>query len=77
MNEAEDQMLSDLEAVGEKAQEILENNISKAQKQLEKNLFGDPYENYMDQIDKLNLKQEEYLTNTNKMYETNKLIRQA
>lgn len=77
MNEAEDQMLSDLEAVGEKAQEILENNISKAQKQLEKNLFGDTYENYMDQIDKLNLKQEEYLTNTNKMYETNKLIRQA
>lgn len=77
MNEAEDQMLSDLEAVGEKAQEILENNISKAQKKLEKNLFGDTYENYMDQIDKLNLKQEEYLTNTNKMYETNKLIRQA
>ena len=75
--DSEDQMLSDLEAVGEKAQEILEYNIEQAQKKLEKNLFGDIYENYMDQIDKLNLKQEEYLTNTNKMYETNKLIRQA
>jgi hypothetical protein len=31
----------------------------------------------MNDLDRLSKKQEEYLTTTNKMYETNKLIRQA
>ena len=77
MKEADDQRLSDLEAVGEKAQEILQNNLDMARKKLEKSLVGSSLEDYMTELDRLSKKQEEYLTNTNKMYETNKLIRQA
>jgi hypothetical protein len=40
-------------------------------------LVGSTIEDYMTELDRLSKKQEEYLTNTNKMYETNKLIRQA
>ena len=77
MKEADEQRLSDLEEVGAKAQEILQNNLDSARKKLEKSLVGSTLEDYMTELDRLSKKQEEYLTNTNKMYETNKLIRQA
>ena len=77
MQEADEQRLSDLEAVGEKAQEILQNNLDKARKKLEEALVGSSLEDYMTELDRLSKKEEEYLTATNKMYETNKLIRQA
>jgi hypothetical protein len=77
MLEADEQRLADLEAVGEKAQEILENKLALARKTFEEALVGDTLENYMSELDRLSAKQEEYLTTTNKMYETNKLIRQA
>lgn len=77
MQEADEQRLSDLEAVGEKAQEILQNNLNMARKKFEENLVESSLEDYMNELDRLSKKQEEYLTNTNKMYETNKLIRQA
>lgn len=77
MQEADEQRLSDLETVGEKAQEILQNNLDKARKKLEEALVGSSLEDYMTELDRLSKKQEEYLTATNKMYETNKLIRQA
>lgn len=77
MQEADDQRLSDLEAVGEKAQEILQNNLDAARKKLENALVGTSLEEYMQELDRLSKKQEEYLTTTNKMYQTNNLIRQA
>ena len=77
VTEAEEQYLSSLENTGSIAQEILQNNLDKAKKTLEQNLVGSSFEDYMTDLDRLSKKQEEYLTNTNKMYETNKLIRQA
>ena len=77
VNEAEDEYLSSLETTAEIAQKILENSLEKIRKELEENLFETSAENYMEDLNRLNKKQEEYLTNTNKMYETNKLIRQA
>ena len=77
MNEADEQRLADLEVVGEKAQEILQNNLDMAREKLEKSLVGSSLDDYMTNLDRLSRKQEEYLTNTNKLYETNKLIRQA
>ena len=77
MTEAEEEYLTSLETVGERAKEILENNLEQARKVLEKNLTGSTFDDYMSQLDRLSKKQEEYLTNTNKLYETNKLIRKA
>ena len=69
------------ESVLELAQSILENDLANYAQQLSENLveglgFGN-LDEYLDTIDKLNTLQEEYLTTTNKVYETNKLIRQA
>ena len=77
VTEAEEEYLSSLETTGELAQEILQNNLEQARKTLEQNLVGSSLEDYLNELDKLNKKQEEYLTTTNKLYETNKLIRQA
>jgi hypothetical protein len=38
---------------------------------------GNTLENMVDSIDKLTKSQERYLTKTNKLYETNKMIREA
>ena len=42
---------------------------------MENEIFGMSLEDYQKELDMLNAKQEDYLTTTNKMYETNKLIR--
>lgn len=77
-NEAEENYLASLESTGEKANEILENSLAEQRKILEKNLTNDiGLDSYISEIDRFNARQEEYLTNTNKLYETNKLIRQA
>ena len=81
LNEAEESVNDLRESVLELAQSILENDLAKYAQQLSENLvkglgFGN-LDEYLDTIDKLNTSQEEYLTITNKVYETNKLIRQA
>ena len=81
LNEAEESVNSLRESVLELAQSILENDLANYAQQLSENLveglgFGN-LDEYLDTIDKLNTSQEEYLTTTNKVYETNKLIRQA
>lgn len=81
LNEAEESVNDLRESVLELAQSILENDLANYAQQLSKNLveglgFGN-LDEYLDTIDKLNTSQEEYLTTTNKVYETNKLIRQA
>lgn len=81
LNEAEESVNDLRESVLELAQSILENDLANYAQQLSENLveglgFGN-LDEYLDTIDKLNTSQEEYLTTTNKVYETNKLIRQA
>lgn len=81
LNEAEESVNSLRESVLELAQAILENDLADYADRLSKNLVSgmgfDDLDSYLDTIDKMNTAQEEYLTTTNKVYETNKLIRQA
>lgn len=75
MNEAEDQMLSDAEAYGEKLNEILSNAMAKAADEMEKALSnGMGFEELNNSIDRLSSNQDEYLTKTNQIYEANKMM---
>ena len=75
---AENEVFATTESLGEIAAQILENNLSKAQKALEEMLTGgSSIDKMMEDLDRLSKSQEEYLTKTNQLYETNKLIRQA
>ena len=78
-DEAHDEMLSKTEAWIENMRAVIQNNMEKLASDLEKALTGDfmNFDVLMDSFDKLNTRQEEYLTKTNQIYETNKLIRQA
>jgi hypothetical protein len=78
-NEAQDQMLSDAEAWAEALQAVLENELEGLADVLQGALageFGD-LDNMMNQMERANTLQEEYLTTTNKIYETDKLINKA
>jgi hypothetical protein len=57
----------------------VEFELEELAKTLEKQLTGSfgTFEELLDQFDKLNTRQEEYLTETNKMYETNKMMAEA
>lgn len=77
--EAQDQMLSDAEAWAEALGAILDNALSKAAQNLENTLadgFGS-FDAMNSAFERKNALQEEYLTTTNKIYETNKLMRTA
>lgn len=75
---AENEVFATTESLGEISAQILENNLSKAQKALEEMLTGgSSIDKMMENLDRLSKSQEEYLTKTNQLYETNKLIRQA
>lgn len=76
--EAQEKVYETTEALGEIAGEILDNNLAKAQKALESLLTGgSSISEMLENLDRLSKSQEEYLTKTNQLYETNKLIRQA
>jgi hypothetical protein len=76
--EEEEAYLGYVEGVGEIAKEILINKINAAYDELEKNMTGGlGFENILDEMDMMNTLTDEYLTNTNKMYETNKMIASA
>ena len=77
--EAQDRMLSDAEAWAEDLNSILENDLAKAADTLENALTGTfgSFDELISQLDRANSLQEEFLTTTNKIYETNKLIRNA
>ena len=75
MNEAEEQMLSDAEAYGEKLNEILANAMAKAADEMEKALSnGMGFEELNNSISRLSSNQDEYLTKTNQIYEANKMM---
>ena len=78
LDEAQAEMLGLTEEWAEAMKAIIENNMNKIAETLEKTLTGGTtFDTLMDEFDKLNTRQEEYLTKTNQIYETNKLMRTA
>ena len=78
LDEAQAEMLSKTEEGMEATKNVIENNMKKAAKALEDALTGGmSFDHMMTELDRLNERQEEYLTKTNQVYETNKLMRQA
>ena len=77
-DEAQDKVLSLTEEWAENMRAVIENNLAEASDKLEKSLTnGFGFEYLLDQWDKMNTQQEEYLDKTNQIYETNKLMRTA
>lgn len=75
---AQEQVLSLTEEWAEAMKSVIQNNMEKIADTLEKTLTdGTNFDTLMDGFDKLNTRQEEYLTKTNQIYETNKLMRTA
>lgn len=75
---AQEQVLSLTEEWVEAMKSVIQNNMEKIADTLEKTLTGGTtFDTLMDGFDKLNTRQEEYLTKTNQIYETNKLMRTA
>lgn len=76
--EKQDEMLQDLAAWAEAEQALLENSLNKFRKEFENALTGGlGFDLLSSNMDKTQSLQEEYLTTTNKIYETNKLISNA
>jgi hypothetical protein len=74
--------MSDIVALGEITKEVFENSINDIMKTFNEELFAGiedgvikSVDDMVEAIDRLNSRQENILTTTNKMYETNKLIR--
>ena len=75
---AQEEILSLTEEWAEAMKSVIQNNMEKIADTLEKTLTGGTtFDTLMDGFDKLNTRQEEYLTKTNQIYETNKLMRTA
>lgn len=78
LEEEEEAYLGYVEKVAEAANQILTNSIEKAFKNIADEMTNNlGYDAILDSMDRLNTLSEEFLTNTNKMYETNKLIGKA
>ena len=78
LDAAQEEMLSLTEEWAEARRAIIENHIAEAADELEKSLTnGYGFEFLNNEWDKMNTRQEEYLDNINKVYETNKLMRTA
>jgi hypothetical protein len=77
--EAQDTMLANAEAWGSALRAVLDNSLADLGKELENALaegFGS-FDAMNTAFERKNALQEEYLTTTNKIYETNKMIRTA
>ena len=78
LDAAQEEMLNLTEEWAEARRAVIENHIAEAADALEKSLTNDyGFEFLNDEWDKMNTRQEEYLDNVNKVYETNKLMRTA
>lgn len=78
MREAQERMLAKTEAWASKMKEIFENNVAKAAQRLENSLTGGTSFNQVNtSLERAKSLQEEYLTATNQIYETTKLMRTA
>ena len=77
-NEAEDKYLSKAEEWAEALKAVLENKLADAAADLEQALTGgSSFDTLSTQMERANSLQEDYLTTTNKIYETNKMINTA
>jgi hypothetical protein len=79
-NAAQDEMLSKTEAWAESMKAVVENELAGLAQTLENSLtadFGGSFDALATQMEHANSLQEEYLTTTNKIYETNKMMRTA
>ena len=78
LSEEEDAYLSYVEEVGDAANQILTNSIEKAFKEAELSMTNDlGFDSILTDMERMNTLTDEFLTNTNKMYETNKMISSA
>ena len=76
--EEEDAYLSYVEEVGDTANQILTNSIEKAFKDVEDQMTNNlGFDSILKDMERMNTLTDEFLTNTNKMYETNKMIANA
>ena len=77
-NQAEEEFLASAEQALEAWRALIENNLKKMGKELEKALTGGKSFDWMSTtMERMNSLQDEYLTTTNKIYETNKLMNKA
>jgi predicted transcriptional regulator len=77
-NEAEDNYLSKAEEWAEALKAVLENKLADLGAELEDALTGGmSFDAIATSMERANSLQEEYLTTTNKIYETNKMMRTA
>ena len=77
-DQAQEQVLSLTEEWVSAMKEVVQNNLTQIAETLENSLTkGIGFDSLMDGFNKLNTRQEEYLTKTNQIYETNKLMRTA
>ena len=78
VDEAHEQMLAKTQEWAETEREILENSVAAAAKDLENALSNNMgFDALMDSIDRLSTYQDIYLTKTNQIYETQKMMRTA
>jgi hypothetical protein len=71
-------MLSKAEEWAEAMKEVIKNELAEIADIMEESLTGGTtFDQLMTEMEHRSSLQEEYLTNTNKIYETNKLIRKA
>lgn len=77
-NDAQDEMLSKTQEWAEAMRAVIENELADIGQTLEKSITGGTsFDELLTSMERANSLQEEYLTDTNKIYETNKLIRTA
>ena len=77
-NEAQENMLSKTEAWAEAMKAVVENELKSLARTLEESLTGGSnFDTLLQDMDRASNLQEEYLTATNQIYETNKLMHQA
>ena len=78
-NEAQSKMLEDAAAWAESLKSLLETELAELAEILEESLAGEfgSLDNMMTAMERANSLQEEYLTTTNQVYETNKLMHTA
>jgi multidrug resistance efflux pump len=76
--EAQDKMLSDLATWAEAEKALLENTLADLGRSLEESLTGgSTFDELTTQMERAQSLQEEYLTTTNKIYNTTKMMRTA
>ena len=80
VGEAQDDMMQKTEEWAQALKAVVENELEGLARELEKAFtanFGNSFEAMNTQMERAKSLQEEYLTTTNQVYETNKLIRQS